>query len=201
MLKDILICLEGSSSSERAIDLGLELGREHGARLVGLAIIDEADIRAGSAVGGASDRQQRDDTLLEDARHKTAETLAHFQTRCQQGGVATRTLELRGRPATILEEMTEHDLTLIGRKANFLFETKDEDAKTRDNVLHNARKPVMVVPEEVAKAGHDVLIAYDGSSAAKRAVRAFGERLTEMLWGSVTREMIEKTQVPLFLHH
>jgi nucleotide-binding universal stress UspA family protein len=278
MLKDILVCLEGSSSSERAIDLGLELGREHGARLVGLAIIAEPDIRAGSAVsiGGASYKQQRDDTLLEDARQKAAETLAHFQTRCQQVGVATRSLELRGRPAAmILEEMTEYDLTLIGRTANFLFETQVEDGKTRDNVLHNARKPVMVVPEEVAKASHDVLIAYDGSSAAKRAVRAFGDsgmaqgrtihvasmnddgeeawemasrgvellremsisakprslvsalpiadalldlrrrlgaglmvsgaytraRLTEMLWGSVTREMIEKTPVPLFLHH
>jgi nucleotide-binding universal stress UspA family protein len=179
MLKDILICLEGSSSSERAIDLGLELGREHGARLVGLAIIDEADIRAGSAVGGASDRQQHDDTLLEDARHKTAETLAHFQTRCQQGGVATRTLELRGRPATmILEEMTEHDLTLIGRKANFLFETKVEDAKTRDNVLHNARKPVMVIPEEVAKAGHDVLRVRRklGRQARRARVRRAADR-------------------------
>jgi nucleotide-binding universal stress UspA family protein len=133
----------------------------------------------------------------------------------------------------------------------------------------------MIVPDEPARAGHDVLVAFDGSSAAKRAALAFAEsglaqgrsvhvasmdddgeqawemasrgvdllrehsvpakprslvstlpiadallelrrklgaglmvtgayarsRFTEMLWGSVTREMIEKSPVPLFLHH
>ena len=122
---------------------------------------------------------------------------------------------------------------------------------------------MIVVPEEAA-AGHDVLIAYDGSSAANRAVRSFadsglaqgrtihvasmdddGEQAWQMatrgvdllktlsisakprslvsaqpiadaildlrrklgagllviIWGSVTHEMIEKTPVPLFLHH
>ncbi len=178
MMNDILVCLEGSASSERAIDLGIELAREHGTRLVGLAIIDEPDIRAGAAmgIGGSSYKQQRDETLLEDSRQRAEAALAQFEERCKKAGVAARSLEMRGRPAAkILEEMTEHDLTLIGRGANFVFETKVEDAATRDNILHRAHKPVIVVPEEPARSGHDVLVAFDGSSAAKRAVRAFGE--------------------------
>jgi nucleotide-binding universal stress UspA family protein len=257
MIKDILVCLEGSASTVRATDLGIELAREHGARLVGLAIADGPD--------GA-----------EDAQKKAEGYLATFQTRCAAAGVPTRSLERRGRPAvTILEEIEVHDLTLIGRNVNFLFETKARDGETRDNVLHHARKPVMVVPEEPARAGHDVLIAFDGSSAATRAVRAFADsglaqgrtihvasmdddgqeawematrgvellaalsvkakprslvstlpiaeailelrrklgagllvsgaytrsRLSELIWGSVTLAMIEKTPVPLFLHH
>jgi nucleotide-binding universal stress UspA family protein len=278
MIKDILVCLEGSASTERAIDLGLELAREHEAQLVGLAIVDEPDIRAGAAtgIGGASYKQHRDEVLIDDAIKKAEQVLAQFQARCQEKGVATRRLELRGRPAVkILEEMMDHDLTLIGRRVNFLFETKVDDAETRDNILHRARKPVIVVPEEPARAGHDVLVAFDGSSAAKRAVRSFAEcglaqgrtvhvasmdddgeqawematrgvelfkelsisakprslvsalpvadaildlrrklgagllvtgaytrsRLSELIWGSVTRNLIEKTPVPLFLHH
>jgi nucleotide-binding universal stress UspA family protein len=278
MIKDILVCLEGSASTDRAIDLGVELAREHDAQLVGLAIVDEPDIRAGAAtgIGGSSFKQHRDEVLLEDATKKAEGLLAQFQARCQEKGITPRSLELRGRPAAkILEEMMEHDLTLIGRHVNFLFETEADDAETRDNVLHRARKPVVVVPEEAARAGHDVLVAYDGSSAAKRAVRSFAEcglaqgrtvhvasmdddgeqawematrgvelfkeigiaakprslvsvlpvadaildlrkklgagllvtgaytrsRLSELIWGSVTRTLIEKTPVPLFLHH
>ena len=278
MLKEILVCLEGSPSTETAVSKAIDLARELGAALVGMSIIDEPDIRAGVAVGigGSSFKQHRDEVLMEDARKKAEATLAQFETRCQLAGVATRSLEVRGRPAAkILEEMTDHDLTLIGRNANFLLQPDQDDADTRDDVLHGARKPVLVVPEEAARAGHDVLIAFDGSSAAKRAALAFAEsglaqgrtvhvasmdddgeqawemasrgvdllrehsvpakprslvsalpiadallelrrklgaglmvtgayassRFSELLWGSVTREMIEKSPVPLFLHH
>ena len=43
MIKDILVCLEGSPGTVRAIELALELAREHGARLVGLAIAGYGD--------------------------------------------------------------------------------------------------------------------------------------------------------------
>jgi nucleotide-binding universal stress UspA family protein len=278
MIKDILVCLEGSASSERATDLAIEIARELSARIMGLAIVDEPDIRAGAAtgIGGASFKQHRDELLLEDARKKVADWLLIFEARCRDAEISARTLELRGRPAPkILEEMQLHDMTLIGRDANFLFETKDEDVETRDNILHRAGKPVIVVPEEPAKTGPDVLVAYDGSSASNRAVRALADsglargrkvhvasvqdageeawemasrgvellktlsiaskprsvvsalpiadaildaraklgagmlvigaytrsRLTEMIWGSVTRTLLEKCPVPIFLHH
>jgi len=278
MIKDILVCLEGSASSERATDLALEIARELSARLMGLAIVDEPDIRAGAVtgIGGASFKQHRDEVLLEDAHKKVGDWLLLFEARCRDVGVPARVLEVRGRPAAkILEEMQLHDMTLIGRDANFLFETKDEDVETRDNVLHRAGKPVIVVPPEPAKTGPDVLISYDGSSAANRAVRALAESglargrkihvasvqddgeeawemasrgvellktlsiaakprsvvsalpiaeailetraklgagmlvmgaytrslLKEMIWGSVTRTLLEKCPVPIFLHH
>lgn len=278
MIKDILVCLEGSASSERATDLAIEIARELTARLMGLAIVDEPDIRAGAAtgIGGASFKQRRDEVLLEDAHKKVADWLLIFEARCRDAGISSRSLELRGRPAPkILEEMQLHDMTLIGRDANFLFETKDEDVETRDNILHRAGKPVIVVPDEPAKTGPDVLIAYDGSSASNRAVRALADsglargrkihvasvqddgeeawemasrgvellktlsiaskprsvvsvlpiadaildtraklgagmlvigaytrsRLKELIWGSVTRTLLEKCPVPIFLHH
>jgi nucleotide-binding universal stress UspA family protein len=178
MIKDLLVCLEGSPSSERATDLAIEIAREQSARLLGLAIVDEPEIRAGAAtsIGGASFRQHRDEVLIEDAQKNVQDYLARFETRCRDAGVRARVLELRGRPAAkILEEMQSHDLTLIGRHVNFLFETRSEDPETRDSVLHRAGKPVIIVPQVLAPAGPDVMVAFDGSSAAKRAVKAFAE--------------------------
>jgi nucleotide-binding universal stress UspA family protein len=247
------------------------------ATLVGLTIVDEPDIRAGAAtgIGGSAFKQQRDAALLKDAHEHAQTWLERFMERCRAAGVGARALELTGRPsAAILSEMDRHDLTLLGRSANFLFETAEQDSKTRDAVLHRASKPVVVVPEEIVEAGSSVLVSYDGSSAAKRALRSFAESglagdravhvatagdegvtayelaqkgcdllrevgvkamphsvvstlsiaeaileqrrklgaglivmgaytssaISRLIWGSVTRELLEKTVVPLFLH-
>ena len=176
MVKDILVCLEGSPSSQRATEVGIRVGRDLEAALVGLAIVDEPNIRASEAVGigGASFKQQRDEALLADAHQRAQEWLDAFVARCRDAGVSVRTLELTGRPGpVILEEMQRHDLTLLGRHANFRFETEEQDLQTRDHVLRRAGKPVVIVPEDVVEAGPAVLVAYDQSPAADRALRSF----------------------------
>jgi nucleotide-binding universal stress UspA family protein len=278
LINQILVCLEGSPSGQRALDLGIAIARRQHAQLAGLAVIDEPDIRAGAAsgIGGSSYKKQRDDALLEDAQRQAREWLTAFHARCAAAGVQGKMLEERGRPAaTIIEQMEHHDLTLMGRHANFRFETAASDAETRDRILHHTRRPVLVVPEEAPPASGKIMVAFDGSSAAKRAVRSFAEsglaqdralsvvcvdddgatawelasrgvellrefglsaavenvvsvlpiadalletrarlgaellvmgayttsRLSELIWGSVTRELVEKTAVPLYLHH
>src|SRR3978361_1960292 len=98
MVRDILVCLEGSASSARATALAIELARAQAARRVGVAIIDEPDIRAGAAtsIGGASFRQHRDDALLKDASLHAHEYLVRFEARCRDANVPARMLELRG---------------------------------------------------------------------------------------------------------
>jgi nucleotide-binding universal stress UspA family protein len=256
------------------------IGQAHvfGARLVGLAVVDEPQIRAGSAagIGGSSFKHERDEALVADARRHAETWLADFAKHCDESGVPARTLELVGRAdAAILREMESHDLTVIGRDANFHFETDDADSSTRDAILHRAKKPVILVPHEPKGNRKNVLIAYDGSSASKRAVAAFADsgiaagrllhvatvdddgttawemvnravtslkerglsatahnvvsplpipeamlelrekldaglmvmgayaqsRLRELIWGSVTRDLIEKTPSLLFMHH
>jgi nucleotide-binding universal stress UspA family protein len=177
MLKNILVCLEGSPSSEAATLVSLEIAKACGARLVGLAIIDEPDIRAGVAtgIGGSSFKHERDEALMADARKHADDWVSMFVRRCRQADVPAAGLEIVGRPAqSILREMNAHDLTVIGRDANFRFETESEDLQTRDAILHHAERPVLLVPESTnAKLGPVVLVAYDGSGAAKRALASF----------------------------
>lgn len=280
MTKQLLVCLEGSRSSDRAVDLALALAPRLDAALVGLAIIDEPDIRAGEAIGigGSAYKQQRDEALVKDAEAQSLDWLNQFVQRCEAAGVAARPIARRGRPAdVILAEAEQAALTFMGADVNFRFETEAHDRETRDRVLHRLRRPIVLVPGTARPPGEGpVLIAYDGSSAAKRAVESFvdsglhrtespvhvvtagddgahaweiaeravktlaqagiratphslvspltvadailkerarmgawllvsgayhGSRFSELLWGSVTRALIEKTEVPLFLHH
>jgi len=278
MIAKILVCLEGSPSAAAATSVAIETGKRLAATLVGLAIVDEPDIRAGAAtsIGGASFKHERDEALVADAREHAARWLTTFADRCQQAGVSARTVEVVGRPAAqILSEMQAHDLTVMGRGANFRFETEESDPETRDTILHRARRPVIIAPDDAVTADGPVLISFDGSSAARRALTSFAEsglvgqrevhvatvdddgadawemanralqmlkalnvyaklhnvvsplsiadallelrcklgagmmvmgaytslRLKALIWGSVTRELIEKTEVPLFLHH
>jgi nucleotide-binding universal stress UspA family protein len=278
MIAKILICIEGSPSATSATSVAIEAAQRLAATLVGMAIVDEPDIRAGTptSIGGASFKHERDDVLVADAHKHAALWLTTFVERCQAAGLSARTMEVVGRPAAeILAEMQAHDLTVIGRGANFRFETEETDPATRDTILHRARRPVIITPDAATSADGPVLVSFDGSSAAKRALFSFAEsglaanrevhvgtvdddgadawemanravqmlkqgniyaklhnvvsalpiveallelraklgagmmvmgaytsiRLKTMIWGSVTRELIEKTEVPLFLHH
>jgi nucleotide-binding universal stress UspA family protein len=173
---DILVCLEGSASTGHAINLAIELARSLPANLVGLAIVDEPDIVSGTAtsIGGASFKKDRDAALLDDARSRARAWLSSFVARGRAAGIAVHALEATGRPAdAILSEVPEHDLILLGRQVNFRFETQDHDRYTRDRILRRAGKPIIVVPESAPSPGPAVIVAYDGSAAAGRALRSF----------------------------
>jgi nucleotide-binding universal stress UspA family protein len=180
MIKEILVCLEGSPSAEAATKTAITIARANQGKLVGLAIIDEPDIRAGAAtgIGGASYKHERDEALLADARKQAADWTALFERRCREAKVDGQALEVVGRPAAaILAETDKHDLTVMGRDANFRFETEQEDLQTREAILHRATKPVLLVPEAPSAGPHElgkkVVVAYDGSGAAKRAIQGF----------------------------
>jgi nucleotide-binding universal stress UspA family protein len=106
---------------------------------------------------------------------RAADALALFERRCREATIGARTLEIVGRPAaSILAEMETRDLTVIGRDANFRFETESDDSATREAILHRSAKPVLIVPEGAeGPLGRNVVVAYDGSRAAKRAIASF----------------------------
>ncbi|HEX2661107.1 MAG TPA: universal stress protein [Polyangia bacterium] len=174
MIKEALICLESSPSSDAATRLAITIAAELSATLVGLAIVDEPDIRAGAATGfgGSSYKHDRDEALMADARARAADCLALFERRCRNAQVSATTLEVVGRPAaSILAEMERRELTVLGRDANFRYETETDDTATREAILHKATGPVLIVPEETeGPLGKEIVVAYDGSRAAKRAM-------------------------------
>jgi nucleotide-binding universal stress UspA family protein len=182
MIKEILVCLEGSPSSEAATRTAIEVARERHATLVGMVVVDKPDIYAGApaGIGGSSFKRERDKALFADAQAHATVWLRTFEHRCLSEGVAARAIEAVGRPAeSIVHEMEDHDLTVMGRDANFRFETEREDAATREKILRQATHPVLLIPESHAEMpanlGQTVLVAYDGSEPSEHALASFAK--------------------------
>ncbi len=181
MLRSILVGLDVSAHRESLTALAVRWSRRFGARLVGLAIVDEPGIRAiepAWAVGGTPGKDPvfyaGYDLRLHQIHEDVDRLLADFQTRCAQALVDALTLKRVGSPAAVIgQEAQVADLVLLPRGSRFRFTTREnEPDDTIRKVLKNAPRPIVVVPTTPAPDG-PIVIAYDGSLQAARALAAF----------------------------
>jgi nucleotide-binding universal stress UspA family protein len=182
MLRSILVGLDGSDYSHSAVDVGIYLARKTSALLVGLGIVDEPAIRdaeprlIGAGVPYAEPVLYRE--RLANARREVELFLSQFSTRCAEAKVAYKVLEDVGSPHEQIElQAQRYDLILLGQQTRFLFETKEGYDNTVRRVLKNSPRPLIAVPAKLAldldDPQHTVLIAYDGSLQAARALHSF----------------------------
>jgi nucleotide-binding universal stress UspA family protein len=182
MLRSILVGLDGSDYSKSAIDVGIFLARKTGALLVGLGVVDEPTIRdveprlIGGGVPYAEPVLYRE--RLASARREVERFLAQFSVRCAEAGVAAKVLEDVGLPHERIElQAQRYDIILLGQQTRFHFETQEGYDNTVRRVLKDSPRPVITVPARLEirpeDAGNTVLIAYDGSLQAARALHAF----------------------------
>ena len=182
MLRSILVGLDGSDYSKSAVEVGIYLARKTGALLVGLGVVDEPTIRDAepSLIGGgvpyAEPVLYRE--RIASARREVEHFLSQFSLRCAQAGVSCKVLEDVGMPHEQIElEAQRYDLIVLGRQTRFHFETQEGYDDTVRRVLRNSPRPVITVPARLdlnpEELGHTVLVAYDGSLQAARALQAF----------------------------
>jgi nucleotide-binding universal stress UspA family protein len=175
MLRSMLVSLDGSSYSQRAVELGIDWARQTSALLVGLGTIDQPTITRGEAapIGGSYFKHQKDDARLADARRQVEQFLARFTLCCAEAQVPCKVLEDVGLPTEqILLEAQRYDLILLGQQTYCQFETQQGPDHTLQDVVRNSPRPVVVVPLKPVS-GKATLIAYDGSLQAARALHAF----------------------------
>lgn len=175
MLKSILIGLDGSAFSTSAIELGIRWARRSDALLVALGVIDEPTIRGPEPIplGGVAYKHHRDEARMHEAQVKVEQLLERFALRCAEAGVPAKLLEDIGTPAErIVVEAQRFDLVLLGQQTYFQFETQGSPCETLQKVLKNCPRPVVTAPEQLA-GGNAVIVAYDGSLQAARALQAF----------------------------
>ena len=180
MVKNILVCIDGSASSEETTLTAIKIARERNASLVGMVILHEPEPRASArtSVDASSFARRWNTWRPVDVRANAAMLLATFERRCQAAGVPARVLEVVDRsPEDIIAEIERHDLTLIGHEATFQFEAKGDQRATREKILRHISRPVLLIPDDTTgmsdPLGPTVLVAYDGGPAAERALASF----------------------------
>jgi nucleotide-binding universal stress UspA family protein len=143
--------------------------------LVGLGIIDAPTICKPQPVplGGSAYKVHHDATLLADAGQKVKQFSEHCAQRCATAGIACQLLQDTGLPAEhILLEAQHSDLIMLGQHTFFHFATQQQPDTTLDVVLKQSPRPVVAVPATLPE-GRVVVVAYDGSPHAVRALQMF----------------------------
>jgi nucleotide-binding universal stress UspA family protein len=124
-------------------------------------------------MGAAYVTGERDEVQLAASHRTAAARLAAFAGRCARAGVRSLTIEDEGDPPTRLRAHAERfDLVVLGQETQFRYETQSGPCDTLDQYLHRPPRPVVAVPAQLP-AGEAVVVAYDGSPEAARALAAF----------------------------
>jgi nucleotide-binding universal stress UspA family protein len=175
MIRSILVALDGSPFSQSALELGIRWASKHDALLVGQGVIDEPTIRESEPVplGADTFKGHLDDVRMQRARTRVETFLGQFTIRCAEAGVSAKVLEDVGLPyEQILLAAQRYDLLLLGQQTYFHFATQSRPDETLRRVLGQTPRPVVTVPEKLGD-GSAVVVAYDGSLQAARALYAF----------------------------
>jgi nucleotide-binding universal stress UspA family protein len=122
---------------------------------------------------GSACKAHRDTSLLADAGRKVEQCLEHCARRCAEAEVACQVLQEVGPPTErILLEAQRSDLILLGQQTFFHFETPEKPDGTLHTFVNQSLRPVVTVPRTLP-GGQAVVVAYDGSLQATRALQMF----------------------------
>lgn len=173
MLKTVLIGLDGSDYGRAAIDLGIRWAKTSDAMLVGLAVVNKDFGPEPVPLGGSAFKEDLDKKREHACRLKADQVQEYFSVTCSNAGVSSKPLEEDGTPVeTIALQSQRYDLVMLGQRTFFSPGDDPEADNTLHDLLRVVPRPVVAVPKNVTH-GNNVVVAYDGSLHAARAVHAF----------------------------
>ncbi len=174
MIKNILVTLDDSESSESAKKIGIELALSHKAALTGIGVLDEPWIAAPEAIplGGAAFKVELDEQLLENAKHRVHKLEKKFSDLCKTQKISCSIIDATGVPAYEIEHfLTEYDLLIIGKDANFHFTPTEETTISVKQIMRDNPRPIIVTgPTLSHQNSPHILVAFDGTLASSRAL-------------------------------
>lgn len=184
MTKSILVPIDGSEASFSALANAVELGKIATAEVRGLFVEDRwrfvyvptsAAVAGSIGVAPTTQVPLPPEKLFEEenlAREEGKHLKRHFDEECRRKGVRGTFRVVRGEVGELIVEAAKTvDLVVIGRRGVHTKSKTRTPGSITQTLLHKSARPVMVVPEGT-KCGPRILIAYDGSEAAQRAIEA-----------------------------
>jgi nucleotide-binding universal stress UspA family protein len=183
MLRSILVALDGSESSTRASEVALQLASQHDAHVEGLGIVNSGWIQRPEPVpiGGMAIKAALDLSRLGTARERVDRVLQEFKAQVVKAGISSPGIRAaEGNPLQLIaQEATAHDLIVIGRNSMFDVEGEMCDLPVCvERIIREEPRPILLVPSEPSESGvagsqRSILVAFDGSPAASRAMHMF----------------------------
>lgn len=124
-------------------------------------------------IGGAAYHAQMETGLkaqAKKARRRVAET---FERECANDGIVPKGISFDGDPfEQVTAASATSDLVVTGHDVTFRGTQRERNSDTLNQLLFTTPRPVLVCPDQLPSVG-SVLIAYDGSLPAMRALQLF----------------------------
>ena len=176
MIKSIVVAIDSTESSKSAQTYAIALAKQYNAELTGIAVLDTPWVTRPMAtpIGGGHYKDHRYEKLLAEHRHILDAQVSAFRDQCHKEGVSVRAMEVEGVPAEQIEhEADRHDLIIIGRDTNFHGVNGHDIGDEVQQLLKDNPRPIIVIPPKLPKNSKGVVVAFDGSLQASRAMQMF----------------------------
>ncbi|MBW8268424.1 universal stress protein [Caldovatus aquaticus] len=177
MIRSLLLALDDTPGALAARGLAIALARRCGAALTAAVVLDRphaADEHEPVPLGASAFKLRCDAARLRRAEAEAERALAEFAAAA--GDLAFEALRLEDAPEeALLRAEPAHDLVVIGRDSTLGFEeTENGVAPAIEVLLRDGARPLLVVPPGAqADLAGSVLVGYDGSRPAMRALQLF----------------------------
>ncbi|MFG1297774.1 universal stress protein [Xanthobacter variabilis] len=175
MLQRILLLLGESSASETARATAFKLAQETGAGLAGLAGVDLSalDLPTLGRAGASALKARVEAELLAESEALQKRLRAQYQQQCADRSIPFEWLSFEGDPQAALRMAVEtRDLVVTGHDTGFHAGSEVPLPDLLSQLLAATPRPFLVCGEEMPNGG-DVLVGYDASMPAMRALQMF----------------------------
>lgn len=173
MIHSMIVAIDSTDSSRRAQTFALNLAKQCGASVTGIAVLDTPWIKRPMAmpIGGGSYRTHRDETIIANQSKELDAKIKEFCSLCDGEGVDCRWIEVAGSPSDKLNhEAEQHDLMILGRETNFHGVRGHDVGDATEQLLEDHPRPLIIVPSDEPPTGTDLVVCFDGSIPSSRSM-------------------------------
>lgn len=174
MTIQIMVPVSNGKITTSTIQLASSWGRRLSGRVTGVGVLDEmiwapASI-AGTTRSPAAEMSETRDAMRARAEKHIASSLHELETSCEERHVEYRQRsDIQSLDGDLAAEAQRHDVVMLGREHVSDPGLGKSAREVLEMLLPHAPRPIVAVPEELPE-GSGILLAYDGSLQASRAV-------------------------------
>jgi nucleotide-binding universal stress UspA family protein len=173
MYRSALVALRPDGSNDVLIQFAVDLAKRYDLHLSGASILDRdlAAPREPVPLGGMAFKQERDAAKLAELRRDILANAESFCEACRSAGIAH---DVEASEQSLITELAResqrHDVLLLGRAAK---EPRDAENSRLHAILRRCPGAALLVPHSPSETSDSVVLAYDGSVQAARAMKSF----------------------------
>lgn len=177
MTKRILVVLDPGHDTHIATQYAIEIAKAHDGAVTGLALVDRKRINEaaiGGGIGSMYYAEKLRHDLADEVRTEAQKLLAEFVEEVEAAGAhhTDDHIAENGVVQAITEDMKTHDLLVAGHESHFYYADPERRTHALADIVAEGAAATLVTESEYRRV-RKVLVAYDGGTAAARALQKF----------------------------